>query len=621
MGRGGSISQQSEGGYLKGGDGTLSTVGYLPQQNELRMKKEKLVVLGGGPHQIEKPRFRPKGMTNVGNSCYANAVLQCLMSTALTQALMDPSAAPVFREYSFNLDLLRKGSGSVDEDDMGEEKVNDTSTKCSKTEKELEDKCIWLTRELQKLTLSYVTETSKMDMVPSLSDSLTSLFYTHEGPIINPESLTRHPHRISRCLRPYQQEDAHEFLRAMLGTLAMNGRNRETRSLFDGLLESSITCKSCGNKSLTRDRYMDLSLDIQDDKINSLEQAMAHFVQTETLNGANKVDCSGCKTKCTAKKTLRLATAPSILVCHLKRFSFNVFGGLTKITKKVMFPETLEITDYMSNLNQSKPPPYELVAVLVHQGKTCERGHYVAFVKSEGEWFRCDDKDVQMVPVEKVMSQRAYILMYEVADMRENHGFPSPSGKNCDDASTGSHSSQQDLFLGLCGMDTCCVFSPPPEVYVPEDVVGNKQRSITNPEINSSPLTCTPCGTTTDVDLDEDDGVLQEIRISLPGDEETEEESSEEENDTALSSATGPMSLRRSQSSSDLPDTGSKGDSGDLAKARRGMDLSAGRTEGRRKSIMGRSLKSRSTKRPHVRAKSVGRVGLPPKGPTLKKKI
>ncbi|KAL7562913.1 hypothetical protein ACA910_000283 [Epithemia clementina (nom. ined.)] len=164
----------------------------------------------------------------------------------------------------------------------------------------------------------------------------------------------------------------------------------------------------------------------------------------------------------------------------------------------------------MSNLNQSRPPAFELVAVLVHQGQSCEAGHYVAFVKSEGEWFCCNDREVHRVPVEKVMSQQAYILMYEVADMRENHGFPSPSGsplhmRHHDSVKPRGRSEPSLLNNLLCALEDtaiqsmCCVLSDvhrngvaPSGVHTPsrrarDDGEVGRQRSHDTDEYDKPP--------------------------------------------------------------------------------------------------------------------------------------
>jgi len=354
--------------------------------------------------------------------------------------LLDPASTQIFRRYSLNPDLLSVGSGSVDsdEDDEEEDEVererrreerrrNRELRRRTREKLQSQEKCQWLTGTLTDITRIYTAGANQFSDKDSKSASWQNLFHlfsvSNNNRIVDPSGITRHVHKLSPCLRPYQQEDAHEFIRTLLSTLTLDGRNKQLSSLFDGLLESAVTCQTCHRASVTRDRYMDLSLDIQGEDVQDLTGALRNFTRTEFLDRDNMVHCQRCGTKRIVSKGLRLATAPSILVCHLKRFAFDLYGRTTRLSKAVKYPLRLEIGDFMSRANQGKPKPYELVGVVVHAGKSCERGHYLAYVKSGDAWYRANDEVVTKVSVDVVLRQQAYILLYEVEGMRANHGF------------------------------------------------------------------------------------------------------------------------------------------------------------------------------------------------------
>jgi len=489
MGKGSGSGRGSGGYYLRGGHAPTPASSYASTLRQHHSEKygadssTRSQKDGGSSSRRRSSASgaavhgRPKGLLNVGNSCYANAALQCLFSTALTHALLDPKASAIFRRYSSNPHILEQGSGSVDSHDVGhhqtrseedeednilfgaagsssgnaaadKERRAERKTLREKRRRERDDRrmrenCTWLTRELKTITLEYQDPGTHASSSSSLSTGrsstqssatailsgwLSSATGASETVVVDPGTITKHPDRLSKCLHPYQQEDAHEFLRALLSTLVMNGQNKQLSSLFDGLLESAVTCLHCRRPSLTRDRYMDLSLDICGGHVETLTDALEEFTKTETLSGDNKVYCAKCEMKCPATKGLRLATAPSILACHLKRFAFDSYGRLIRLSKRVKFPLRLEIGDYMSRVNKARPPPYELVAVLVHQGQTCDSGHYLAYVKNGGLWYKCNDSQVEVVDVATVLKQQAYILLYEVEEMRSKHGYSSPGG-------------------------------------------------------------------------------------------------------------------------------------------------------------------------------------------------
>ena len=118
--------------------------------------------------------------------------------------------------------------------------------------------------------------------------------------------ITRSVEKLSPCLTSGRQEDAHEFILAMLNTLSLGGSNRALRALFDGKMASCVTCQKCGNISRREERFTDLSLEISNDEVKSVTSALKRFLTEEDLGSDNKVECQKCGKKRMVSKGLRL---------------------------------------------------------------------------------------------------------------------------------------------------------------------------------------------------------------------------------------------------------------------------------------------------------------------------
>lgn len=62
---------------------------------------------------------------------------------------------------------------------------------------------------------------------------------------------------------------------------------------------------------------------------------------------------------------------------------------------------------------------YELRAVLTHKGRSSSSGHYVAWIKKEDQWYKCDDDYVEPIDSEEILKLSgggdwhcAYVLLY-----------------------------------------------------------------------------------------------------------------------------------------------------------------------------------------------------------------
>ncbi|XP_048498890.1 ubiquitin carboxyl-terminal hydrolase 15 isoform X2 [Beta vulgaris subsp. vulgaris] len=305
----------------------------------------------------------PRGLLNCGNSCYANAVLQCLTCTKPLVVYL----------------LSRTHSRT-----------------CS-----LNNWCLMCELEQH---------------VHMLRDA--------EGPL-SPSRILSHIRSINCQIGDGSQEDAHEFLRLLVASMQsicleeVGGENQvhpilqETtfvQQTFGGSLRSMVVCLRCRHESERYENIMDLTLEIFG-WVESLEDALTQFTTPEDLDGENMYRCGRCASYVRARKQLSIDEAPNILTIVLKRFQEGNYG---KINKCITFPEMLDMVPFMTGTNDS-PPLYMLYGVVVHVDtlNASFSGHYVSYVKDlQGNWFRIDDTVVQPVLMSQVMSEGAYILFY-----------------------------------------------------------------------------------------------------------------------------------------------------------------------------------------------------------------
>ncbi|CAM0951751.1 unnamed protein product [Alopecurus aequalis] len=313
-------------------------------------------------YNFDKVELHPFGLHNLGNSCYANVVIQCL---AFTRPLT-----------AYLLEGLH-------------------SKNCSKKEW-----CFFC--EFERLIME-----GKRGQSP-----------------LSPTGILSHLRDIGSSFGPGKEEDAHEFLRYAIDTMQSAGTKEANKDgvhklseettlmqlMFGGYLRSKIKCTKCGVSSEQRERILDLTVEI-DGAINTLEDALHRFTSKEVLDGDNRYHCIRCKSYERAKKMLTISEAPNILTIALKRYQSGMFG---KINKVIRFPEYLNLSSYMSTTDDYSPV-YGLYAVVVHRdvNNAAFSGHYVCYVKdSQGKWHEMDDSQVKPVSLEIVRSKCAYMLLY-----------------------------------------------------------------------------------------------------------------------------------------------------------------------------------------------------------------
>mmetsp|Transcript_413 Transcript_413/g.1405 ORF Transcript_413/g.1405 Transcript_413/m.1405 type:complete len:560 (+) Transcript_413:68-1747(+) len=240
---------------------------------------------------------------------------------------------------------------------------------------------------------------------------------------IAPRNFVQNQRSICKTFRPGRQEDAHEFVRHLLDNMVKASQYRSGRdnikrmthqeemktivhSIFGGCLQNSVTCLSCKAVSVVTEPFLDLSVDIH--STSSVTGALEKFTSSERLDGANKYRCEKCRSHVAALKRMTIRRAPNILTLHLKRFDH-----LRKDSKHVYYEEKLDLKKYMIGCPDRASATYRLVGVLVHEGASTHVGHYYAYVRnSNGTWSLKDDESSSQIGLGSVLRQNAYILFY-----------------------------------------------------------------------------------------------------------------------------------------------------------------------------------------------------------------
>lgn len=182
--------------------------------------------------------------------------------------------------------------------------------------------------------------------------------------------------------------------------------------IFGTWLHSRITCPDCNHCSDTFDFSNHLILTMPQQRNLTLHDCLQHFTESETLDNDNRWNCDGCKTKVNGVKTFSVWEAPMCLIITLGRFEKHG-RRLTKNTDLVEFPMELNMTPYLSDQNiDGGHAVYNLYGVCNHVG-SLNGGHHYAYCKVKGIWYELNDSHTSEIAESQVCTDNAYMLFYQ----------------------------------------------------------------------------------------------------------------------------------------------------------------------------------------------------------------
>ena len=327
-----------------------------------------------------------KGLTNIGNTCYMNSALQCLL----------------------HLPILSSDN---------------------------EDLALDITKKSNRADFGLMKEWIRLHQQMWASDGETVV---STRPIFM--EFLRRCQKENVYFESFAQNDAHEFITFMIDFLHNSIKRKvrieisgEPQNEYDNIKIESIhswkrffesnysyiinnfysrmisftSCPECNYVTKNHEPISTITLTLEDD-YKTLYDCLNEFTGETSLDTDNSWKCDKCKESVCPQKKVNFWDLSSVLIFTIKQFRAG-----KKMDKHIEFPEHLTMEEYCMNINKERLH-YKLSGICIHSG-SLNGGHYYAMCKNEktNEWNIHNDSSVSSTTIENVLKETPYCLFYE----------------------------------------------------------------------------------------------------------------------------------------------------------------------------------------------------------------
>ncbi|RCH98150.1 Ubiquitin carboxyl-terminal hydrolase 30 [Rhizopus stolonifer] len=370
--------------------------------------------------------LRLAGLSNIGNSCYLNSILQALSSLTRLHSYLDKvskhslwSNLPVTRLLLQTLRLLSVPSEQSFAPNELIYALQKSSFVLNAQQQDAQELLQFIQEDLEN-------ESKKALDLQGLLDILHPNKATFDPELEYP--IQAYFQKTLGCTVCGYSSSANIELYKSIPLTVPKGLNSTTLNacLTDFLKNESfhgLECEKCSMEhhiNQLKQTYTDR------EKITTLEQKLAMNIidQDEYRHVKDKVYVE--KTK-----TISFFKPPKILCFQIVCSSFSQDQGAVKRPLSIQFPSILDLSPF----GQLKK--YQLMALVAHEGRQHQSGHYLTFKRRivarqcnckqcgqdkssfephDHDWFKVSDTLVEPCHVQKVLRQNPYMLFYQVVE-------------------------------------------------------------------------------------------------------------------------------------------------------------------------------------------------------------
>ena len=389
--------------------------------------------------------LKPRGLLNHGVTCYTNAAVQALLHIPAVQHYLWDVLRGKYRDTikptSVTMTLAETSKKMWFPNDKLKKKLS-SYINPNKLINRLEDiNCMmseWQQEDSHEYFMSLMSRLQE-DSVPKGHKMTESIIYDIFGGLLKQLVTCKSCGGISETEQPFydlslhlrgKKSSSNESLSSNTSlnddsmvtaeNREMNSSNGKSNDIKDENVTTPILPNDKNNANINNINNTNQFQSIVNRKF-TIEKSIKDFFSPELIKVDNEQKgyvCEKCHKTTNAVKRNYIMRAPETLLVHLKKFRFNGTSS-SKMKQAVSYPMFLDLTEYCDKETiQSReiqlPLKYQLISVVVHEGRSLSSGHYITHCKQpDGSWATYDDEYINKITERDVLREpNAYYLIY-----------------------------------------------------------------------------------------------------------------------------------------------------------------------------------------------------------------